>query len=68
MHPTTIKTLELLRKRKSKGITFDDFATGFRLWARIFGLRQLGYDIVTRRIDIGDDRKIAKYFLIKEKE
>ncbi len=66
MQPATLKTLDALRKNKRKGITFDNFRTGFRLSAQIFNLRQLGYEILTERVDIGDDRKIAKYFLIKE--
>lgn len=67
MQPATIKTLDCLRRNKRRGITFDDFPTGFRLGARIFDLRQLGFEIVTKKIDIGDSRKIAQYFLIKER-
>lgn len=68
MYPYQQKTLDLLRKRKRKGITFEDFPVGFRLSAAIYDLRKMEYQITTTLIEICNGRKIANYFLIKEKE
>ncbi len=57
--------LEKLKERKHKGVEFDDFRKGFRLAARIFDLRMLGYIISTIREECGERTK-ARYVLLKE--
>lgn len=56
------RVLTLLKARKSKGVTFQDFATGFRLAARIHELRNDGHDIVTLW-EHDEDCKWARYVL-----
>jgi len=68
MKPSIIKVLSALRCNKRKGITFDDFRTGFRLAAVIFDLRELGYEIITHKEAISNGRNIARYVLIKERK
>lgn len=46
MNPACEKVLAKL-KVKRRGITFADFARGFRLGARVFDLREAGHRIVT---------------------
>jgi hypothetical protein len=35
----------------------------FRLGARIFEIKQLGYDIDTKKISVGDHKHVAEYSL-----
>lgn len=50
-------------KRKRRGVTFDDFQTGFRLGARIFDLRRAGFSIVTVREHLDNGSTRARYVL-----
>lgn len=62
MRPSNVKVLEDLQ-RKKKGVTFSDYPTGFRLGARIFDLRESGYNIATIKENLGDCIR-ARYVLI----
>ncbi len=48
---------------KTEGVTCEDFPTGFRLGARAFDLRQLGYPIETARDYIDEKNWRARYVL-----
>jgi Helix-turn-helix domain len=61
VNPQCKAVLAKLRSRKG-GITFDDFARGFRLGARIFDLRESGYGIETVMEQVGDCTR-ARYVL-----
>lgn len=61
MNPASETTLKLLRQRKKKGVTLQDFPKGFRLGARIYDLRQLGYKIITAQY-----LPIARYVLLND--
>lgn len=65
MNPSTQRVLSDLRKAKRKGVTFDNYAQGFRLGARIFDLRQLGHKIVTQKETLPGDVVRARYVLLK---
>lgn len=64
MHPSTTRVLNDLKKAKRKGVTFDDYAQGFRLGARIFDLRQLGHKIITQKETLQGDVVRARYVLL----
>lgn len=66
MTPHEQKVLDKLVARKGKGISFSDFATGFRLGARIFDLRKAGYRIATRQEPLKDGGYKARYTLIRQ--
>ena len=68
MSPLELKTLEMLLRKKAKGISFDDFPRGFRLGARIFDLRQAGHEITTIIEEMSSGTRRARYFLIKMKK
>ena len=65
MHATLIRVLSDLKRAKSKGITFDDYRVGFRLPARIFELRKIGYQVDTIKELLPNDVLRARYVLIK---
>ena len=52
-------------RRKRGGVTFADFAKGFRLAARVHDLRKAGHVIQTVRDEI-EDGFIARYVLERE--
>lgn len=66
MKPSTLKALAMLRKKKSHGISFDDFRTGYRLSAAIFDLRKAGYLISTHREEMSNGGYRARYYLVGE--
>lgn len=53
------RVLNILKQKGHEGVTVHDFGKGFRLGARIYDLRQLGYDIMTCRVE----SKMARYVL-----
>lgn len=61
MSPHCAAVLKKLRSCK-RGVTFDNFARGFRLGARIFDLREAGYQIETVTEQAGDCLR-ARYVL-----
>ena len=66
MKPVNARVLGCLEKSK-KGVTFDDFPTGFRLGARIFDLREMGYEIKTLNERMRSGRNRARYVLTSAK-
>lgn len=66
MYPSTLKALNMLWIKKRKGVSFDDFPTGYRLSAAIFNLRQAGYNISTHREEMSNGGYRARYYLINE--
>lgn len=64
--PHVQRTLDKLKKRRRKGITFNDFDTGFRLAAYIHVLRDIGYDIATIRVPNANGGMHARYVLLAE--
>jgi EAL domain-containing protein (putative c-di-GMP-specific phosphodiesterase class I) len=50
-------------KQNRRGITFDDFGRGYRLGARIFDLRQAGFNIVTIKEALENGSQRARYVL-----
>lgn len=64
MNPSTLRVLNDLKKAKRKGITFDNYAQGFRLGARIFDLRQIGHKIITQKEVLSGDVVRARYVLL----
>lgn len=40
----------------------------FRLAARVYSLRQDGWPILSERLDVGEDKKVAIYSLVNDKE
>lgn len=63
MSPTDLRVLADLKKYK-KGISFDNYPTGFRLAARIFNLREVGHNIVTMKDPLGNGFYKARYVLL----
>jgi len=61
------RVLEKL-KRQKYGITFQDFPAGFRLAARIYDLRNSGYDIQGHWVKNGDCRWIRYILMSKERK
>ena len=64
MIPSNKKVYTALACRKNKGISFHDFATGFRLAARIKDLRDASYNIITQREYRDNGSYFARYTLI----
>ena len=62
------KVYDKLITRGSKGVTGNDFNKLFRLAARIYDLRQLGYEIVMSKEYVTDTKWIARYTLIGRKD
>lgn len=58
MKPSTEKVLNLLRRKKRSGCTFDDVPKGTCITKRISELRHAGYDIITmlEKISNGSNR------------
>lgn len=52
-----------LKDARSAGISVADFPKGFRLAARIYDLREMGYDIATVR----PLNKQARYVLLRQR-
>lgn len=61
------RVLDMLWKRKSLGVTVKDFPVGFRLGARIFDLRQIGYAIQTITEEMKSGARIGRYVLTGKK-
>jgi hypothetical protein len=64
--PQTAATLALLRERGSYGCTpLDALATigSFRLGARIWELKQAGYDIRSELVTMPSGKRVARYTL-----
>lgn len=65
MKPSEQSTLDLLRSRRSEGVTTGEayrYGIG-RLSARVKELRDAGYSIETRRVETYNGAKIARYFI-----
>ena len=65
MHAGARKVLGKLRSKKRKGITTDDFPSGFRLAARVFDLREMGHIIHAQKERISTGTR-ARYVLVAE--
>jgi len=63
MNPAAASVLAKLKAKRRAGVTFDDFARGFRLGARIFDLREAGYRIATVNEALANGNKRARYVL-----
>lgn len=61
MMPRCEQVLKKLQRTRY-GVTFNDFAPGFRLAARIHDLRSAGYDIITINERVGECSR-ARYLL-----
>lgn len=70
MKPSTAATLALLR-RKPEGVTpldaLDEIGS-FRLGARVYELKQDGYDVETRWETTPSGKRIARYVLHEQME
>jgi hypothetical protein len=66
MKPSTLKVLTVLRFKKRKGVTFDDFERGMEVRKRLSELRYAGYKMtwVWEMLSNGGRRK--RHFLIGE--
>ena len=64
MYPSSERVLNDLKRAKKKGITFDNYAQGFRLGARVYDLRQLGHKIVTMKETLSGGVVRARYVLL----
>lgn len=62
MNKSVAAVLNRLRIAGNAGINVTQFPKGFRLGARIYDLRQMGYEIITRRLENG----MAEYVLVGE--
>ena len=65
MRNATEKVLFDLQKVPS-GVTINEYAKGFRLGARIYDLRKVGYDIATIREYTHKSTYIARYVLLNK--
>lgn len=66
MKPGTVDVLELLRNRGAAGVTsLDALASvgSFRLGARVWELRQAGYDVRSEMVTTPSGKRIARYTL-----
>jgi len=64
MNPSVTRVLNDLKQAKRKGVSFDDYAQGFRLGARVYDLRQLGHKIVTMKETLSGGVVRARYVLL----
>lgn len=66
MKPSTAATLALLRARGSYGVSpLDALAAigSFRLGARIWELKQAGYDVRAELVTMPSGKRVARYTL-----
>lgn len=66
MKPSLAKTLDKLREKGRKGVTFDDFPRGKEYRKRMSELRDMGFQIMTNLETLSTGCRRARYFLIKE--
>lgn len=66
MKNSLLQVLEMLRRKKRKGITFDDFPKGKHLTKRYTELRQMGYKIESLWETLPSGCRRKRYFLIGE--
>lgn len=66
MKPSMHKILFLLRKRKRRGVTFDDVPRGTCITKRIAELREMGYEISTTMEDMSNGGRRARWHLLAE--
>lgn len=66
MKPGTLDVLELLRNRGKAGVTSLEALTAlgcFRLGARIWELREAGYDVRSETVKTAGGKHISRYVL-----
>lgn len=66
MKKSTVDVLELLRARGKGGVTaLDALASvgSFRLGARVWELRQAGYDVRSEMVTTASGKRVARYTL-----